>query len=41
VKFGRGVRQEFYLLLNLFKSYSKYVTIKAVEGFGESKKEEK
>ena len=41
VKFGRGVRQGFYLLLILFSLHSKYVITKAVEGFGESKKEEK
>jgi hypothetical protein len=41
VKFGRGVRKGFYLSLILFNLYSKYVTTKAVEGFGELKKEEK
>ena len=41
VKFGRGVRQGFYLLLILFNLYSKYATMKAVEGFGKSKNKEK
>jgi len=41
VKLRRGVRLGFYLLLILFNLYSKYVTMKAVEVFGESKKEAK
>jgi hypothetical protein len=37
VKTGRGVRQEYFLSLILFKVYSEYLTKEVLEGYGDFK----
>jgi hypothetical protein len=37
VKTGRGVRQEYFLSLILFKVYNEYLTKEVLEGYGDFK----